>query len=370
MHPRSCLWLLQLGAIIALGAASALLVDHWGITPAYCHGEGGCAVARQAAARWFGPVPLPLVALGGFAVVLAFSLAIRRKIVRRMLLLSTATGGLAGAAFLLLQALVLRQFCPLCVVVDVLAVAVAIAALYWWLGLGFRADFEPAFRPIGVVGLALIGTLTPAIYPHFRAAAEVPVELRAVQHAGKVTVVEFVDLECPHCRALFPVLQSLEEESGTTLGFHRYHVPFASHVHARGAARLLHCVSDPSRRQRLETKLFSLAALDEATLRAVAESEGIGAAQLDACLGDPEMEAKVQRDVALFRSLGRTGLPTVIVGGERITGAMPKGVYRVAIDRVRRSPSQARTRLLSFLGVMTALTLAVVFIGRNPNARA
>jgi predicted DsbA family dithiol-disulfide isomerase len=313
---------------------------------------------------------LPLLAQVGFAAVILLSFGIRRDIVRRLLLLSTAVGGLFGAVLLLLQALVLRQFCPLCVAVDILAMGVALVGAYWRFRWDFRADFEPVLRPVGVVGLALICVLMPAIYPHFRTAAELPASLRPVEQNGRITVIEFVDLECPHCRALFPVLQSLEREEGASLQFHRIHVPFASHEHARRAARLLHCVGDASRRQRLETKLFALAALNDVSLRAAAESEGIASTDLDACLRDVTSEVKVQKDVERFRSLGRMGLPTVFVNGERITGAMPKGVYRAAIERVRRSPSQARARRLAFFGVAAMLTLAVVFIGRKPRVRS
>ena len=361
MRYRDYLLLTQLGILAAILLSAALLVDHLGATTAYCHVASGCAVARNAAVHWFGQIPLPLLGLLSFAGLLGATTQVQSSWGRRALLGGAILGGLLGGVLLAVQAFSLRTFCPYCVAVDLLAVVIAVLGSAWyWQGETSRTRHGLGLSEIGVY--LAIAAVIPVVWPHFRPALPVPDGLVELRDPTKTNIVEFVDLECPHCRALYPTLEQLRLELGNGGHLLRLHAPFPGHQVARKAARLLNCLGPGEHAFALEEKLFLLSAITEFTLTKAAADVGITTQQLDACLNDPESEAALKRNWTLLERLGRTGLPLTFVEGERISGAMPLVVYRSAVERVRRSPSNARVQATAFFGIVFLLTLAIHWV--------
>jgi protein-disulfide isomerase len=59
---------------------------------------------------------------------------------------------------------------------------------------------------------------------------------------ANVTLVEYVDLECPHCREVNPVIRELRERLGDRLRYVYRHFPLkSSHPHAQLAAEAAEC---------------------------------------------------------------------------------------------------------------------------------
>src|SRR5262245_50854116 len=105
--------------VLALGglAVSAwLLLETLAPGGAGC-GHGGCdAVLRSTWARPLG-IPLPTAGLLLFASLLGLSLAPGRLPARCLWALALA-GAVGGTGLILVQGLVLQQFCPFCLVAD------------------------------------------------------------------------------------------------------------------------------------------------------------------------------------------------------------------------------------------------------------
>lgn len=343
-----------------------MLVDYVEASPAFCQAADGCHAARQAATRWFGAVPLPLVSILAYSVLLVLSLLPQSRWAVRALSLLAAMGGLFGLALLVAQPIVLKQLCPYCVGIDLLSLVVA--GFAWKLQQLTKAGVLVAtpLKPLAVVGYALMTLVAIPLWSHFRPAAAVPRELRHLQVEGKVTVVEFVDLECPHCRSLYPILEQLTHELRSKVAARRLHAPLRNHLLARRGARLLHCTADSAQTEQLERLLFEGELRDEPTLVARAVKAGMPRAAVEACWSNPDSESKVEGQIRLFRSLpGRKGLPLVYVNGERIGGGAPVASYRAAIDRVLRPKSHAQGRVAAFLAILLMLGIAIFFIGRQ-----
>jgi thiol-disulfide isomerase/thioredoxin len=266
---------------------------------------------------------------------------------------------------LAVQAWVLRRFCPGCVVVDLLAITAFIGVIIADRAIRTSKEVEVPLRPLVVSTYLVIACVAPFLWPHFRPAASVPPPLLRFQKPDRTTLLEFVDLQCPHCVALYPALEQLRREYGDTISIQRIHVPPENHAVAFKAARLLTCLRAPKDVEILERVFFETPKLTELTVRTIAVSAGFTTSSMEACFTDEDSARRVREHRELFRQLGHLGLPTVFVGGERITGAKPLIAYQAAIFKARRSSARSKSEVFAFWGIVLMLMVTVYAIGQR-----
>jgi protein-disulfide isomerase len=151
-----------------------------------------------------------------------------------------------------------------------------------------------------------------------------------------VTIVEFSDLQCPHCKDAQPTVDKLlSEEKDARLVFQNF--PLAAHDWAAKAAAYDDCVG----RSKNEAfwkfiqsvydaqKDISVANADE-KLTALADQAGVKGSEIAACAAKPETVGRVQRSIALGASLEVNGTPTLFVNGRKISnvGGLPYEVLK------------------------------------------
>jgi predicted DsbA family dithiol-disulfide isomerase/uncharacterized membrane protein len=342
-----------------------LLVDYLGTDAVYCGPESGCLAVKAVANQWFSALPVPLLGLFGFSLLLVLSFFFDRKSARLWLRVLSGGAAFCGLSLLVVQAWVLRRFCPSCVVVDLLAITTSVGVL-----IADRADrtskkVEGPLRPLVALTYLGIACVTPFLWPQFRPAASVPKPLLRFQKPDRTTLLEFVDLQCPYCVALYPTLEQLRREYGNTVFIQRIHVPQDGHDTALKAARLLACLKSPKEVDVVERVFFETQKLTELTFREAALSAGFTTSSMEACLADEASARLVRGNRELFRGLGHLGLPTVFVGGERIIGAQPRIAYQAAIFKARRSSSRSKSEALAFWGIVLMLMVTVYAMGQR-----
>jgi predicted DsbA family dithiol-disulfide isomerase len=306
-----------------------------------------------------------MVGVIGFTVLLGFTLGLPRRWAFRGLLAAATIATVSGAGLFALQAFVLNRFCPWCVVVDVLAVAIAVPTWLLARSLKTAKTVTLLLRPPVVACFAFAAGMVPVLWPHFRPATPVPAVLATLQDPERTTLVEFVDLQCPHCRALYPTLEQLRREYGDKIRIRRFHVPHSTHPISYQAARLIECASTAEQAYELERALFETSLFTERSVREAAHRVSITDAQMKRCWSDPASARAVQAHIELYRRVGRFGLPTTFVAGERITGAASAAFYRAAIARARRSPASARGQAAAFWGIVVLWLLSSYFVGNG-----
>src|SRR5262249_14015910 len=120
---------------------------------------------------------------------------------RRLRIALAAVGGGVGVGLICLQAFAIGAWCKLCMIADPSAIAGAIAVIA---GAGTLRAAWPNIAP--TVPAAGLVVLTLGLYAHREAPvvadAPLPACVAKEQKSGEVTIVEFVDFECPFCRAL------------------------------------------------------------------------------------------------------------------------------------------------------------------------
>jgi uncharacterized membrane protein/predicted DsbA family dithiol-disulfide isomerase len=311
-------------AVSGLAASAALLVDYLRPVPLFCAEGSGCdAVKHTPFAAPFG-VPLPAVGLAGFlAIGVVALLAGRRARIAQVAL--SAGAALAGALLLVIQVL-LGHFCPYCSVADASGVAGLVAASWWltrpveveaprWLLLAGGAPMAVAVAVPLLLGLYVPVRIPPAIVAEMAGAPP-----------GQLTVVDFVDFECPFCRMTQQELEPVLEAHKDRLHVVRRQVPLRSHAHALDAARAACCAEQMGKGDAMAESLFS-AAVDTLTpegCERVAEHVGLAVDPYRACVTSPATDARIEADRAEFKAAGGYALPTIWIGKRQLVGARSK----------------------------------------------
>lgn len=140
-----------------------------------------------------------------------------------------------------------------------------------------------------------------------------------------VTVVEFSDLQCPHCKEAQPTIDKLmAEEKNARLVFQNF--PLQSHDWAVKAAEYGDCIgrASPDAFWKYVSSVYAAqaditAANADEKLTALADQAGAKGADTAACAAKPETLSRVQHSVALGASLEVTGTPTLFVNGRKIS---------------------------------------------------
>ena len=301
-------------AIVGFGASIATAIDDLGPEPTFCN--EACDVVRQSV--WSKPLGIPMSVLGVlfFAAMIGLAFVERPKL-RRLL----AAAGAGWAIWLVvLQGFVIEAWCKLCLVADPAAIAGAIFVLA-----GART-IRPNGKSIvtSVVALAAIvialglwtrGTEIPA------SDGPIPEFVTKAQVAGKVTIVEVVDFECPHCRKM---QTRLEEALGkTTVPVHvvRKMMPLPMHKYAVPAAVAWCLANDQGKGEEMAHALFAASPEDLHFDDCKKLAAQLGC-DMDRFMRDiPACKQRVVADIEEVQAAGIAALPTMFVGKRRYTGA-------------------------------------------------
>jgi uncharacterized membrane protein len=106
-------------AILALVTCVASLIDHLRPIPLFCGDKFGCEEVNQSVFGSIFGVPLPVFGIVAFALFLGASLCPARPVVRCLGPMAILAG-FFGFGFVLIQALLIQRFCPLCLIIDAL----------------------------------------------------------------------------------------------------------------------------------------------------------------------------------------------------------------------------------------------------------
>ena len=181
---------------------------------------------------------------------------------------------------------------------------------------------------------------------------EIPVggaDARWGSPSAPVTLVEFLDLECPFCAKVQPTLQALMREYGAEkLRVVWKHDPLPFHEHARAAAAAAQAVLElagPDTFRRYAELLFRFqSTLDDASLARFAEEVGVASTALFARARAPHVAGKIDADIELGRRLGETGTPAFRINGASIEGSRPIEEFRAVVDQELAEAAKLRAQ--------------------------
>jgi protein-disulfide isomerase len=136
-----------------------------------------------------------------------------------------------------------------------------------------------------------------------------------------VVMVEFSDLQCPHCKEAQPVVEKLAADF-PQMRIIFQHYPLPKHPWAAKAARYADCAGrmNNAAAWKFIAAVYenqggiALATADD-KFKELAQAAGFDAEKLSACAATPTAEAQVKKSMALGESLGILGTPSIFVNG-------------------------------------------------------
>ena len=158
-----------------------------------------------------------------------------------------------------------------------------------------------------------------------------------------VTIIEISDFECPFCSRVNPTMKQVKEEYGpekVRVVWKNNPLPF--HRSARGTAEaavaVFRAAGAGEKGSEAFWKFHDLAfqnqkALTPGNYEKWVQQIGVDVAKFKELVKSPEVKAKVDKDLALAKSIGARGTPNFRINGVEVSGAQPFNKFKEIIDK-------------------------------------
>jgi protein-disulfide isomerase len=149
----------------------------------------------------------------------------------------------------------------------------------------------------------------------------IPIEGSPVEGPDQapVTIVEFADFECPHCRQAVPLLDAVLHAHGgkVRLVYKSFTLPF--HVHGEPAARAALAAGQQGKFWEMEHVLFERQDhLEDADLERYARALRLDIARWKSDMDSVAVKDRIAHDHALGEDMKLKGTPTIYVNGREL----------------------------------------------------
>lgn len=155
-----------------------------------------------------------------------------------------------------------------------------------------------------------------------------------------VTIVEFSDLQCPHCKTAQPIIEKLlADEPNTRLVFQNF--PLPAHDWALKGAAYADCIgrTNPTAFYKFIASVYDaqadiLSTSADEKFTAMADQVGMKGSEIAACAAKDETIGRVQSSVSLGQSVDVNATPTLFINGRKISdlGALPYDVLKLLVE--------------------------------------
>lgn len=151
---------------------------------------------------------------------------------------------------------------------------------------------------------------------------------------GDVTVVEFFDYRCGFCKRMSgPLAKLIDSDRNVRLVFKEFPILGPESEYAARAAL---AVRNQGKYAAFHWALMGLrGALDQATVKQVAESVGVDVARMEQDMDAPEIAETIRRSYQLAEALNINGTPAFVVGNEIVRGAISAETLSALIAEAR-----------------------------------
>src|SRR3989344_5843663 len=180
----------------------------------------------------------------------------------------------------------------------------------------FTQSAALAARPVGEAEEALVNVVTdddPTLGP-----PDAP-----------LTVVEFIDFECPFCLKAFPIMRELTAKHPETIRYIVRDFPVAElHPDATLAGEAAACAHAQKRFWPYHDKLYqNQGALGKENLLSFGEQVGLDMDAFTSCVDSGEFHTEVEKDFNEGIAAGVRGSPTFFINGQKFQGVIPEEVW-------------------------------------------
>jgi protein-disulfide isomerase len=174
---------------------------------------------------------------------------------------------------------------------------------------------------------------------------EVPLPREAPSQGPRdapVTIVEYLDYQCPYCRRAEDTVVALLQRYGDKLRFVHRDFPIDGHPGAFPAARGARCAGEQGKFWEFHRGLFAVPGdYGDADLLKRAAAMGLDARSFEACLAAKRHDEDIRETQQAGARLGVSSTPTFFVNGQMVVGAQPLERFTEVIDAELARTQQA-----------------------------
>jgi len=150
---------------------------------------------------------------------------------------------------------------------------------------------------------------------------------------GRVSVIEFVDYECPHCKRAQALMRELVEEYPNDIKVCFKHFPLSAHPNARLAAEGAVAALKQGKFWPFNDKVWeSSDNLTPAVLEKIAKTSGLNVVRWRADADGDEVKARVDKYKAEGNNLNIFATPTIFINGRKYNDPLDIASLRDWID--------------------------------------
>lgn len=183
------------------------------------------------------------------------------------------------------------------------------------LAASFRAQkFTLDARQAQTDGTAVVANVEQYIRPHNPSLGAV---------SAPITIIAFVDFECPFCRESYPTFEHMRAQYEPVVRVVFKHLPLTSiHPQALSAALAASCAHEQGAFWNFYKQLFTDQRLDMAAYQSTALALHLNTATFTSCINTQKLKTDIEEDTRDAIAIGVRGTPTYIVNGKKIEGAI------------------------------------------------
>ena len=143
-----------------------------------------------------------------------------------------------------------------------------------------------------------------------------------------VTIVAFIDFECPFSRRAYPIFKNImnKYEPAVQVVFKNFPID-SIHPRARKAALAAQCAREQGAFWKYYDLLFTKQDLSENALTNYARSLRLNMQQFSQCVSSNKYEALIEQDFRDGIEIGVRGTPSYVINQKKIEGNVPADVW-------------------------------------------
>ncbi len=149
-----------------------------------------------------------------------------------------------------------------------------------------------------------------------------------------VTVVEFMDYNCPFCQKGNELTEQILAAYPDTVRVVPKNLPLPMHPNAQKTAEAVMCANEQGKFWEFRKEIFGefWGKNTPEDMRAIAIKLKMDMSRFSECFDGSKMKASIEEDIKVVQALGGTGTPTFFVNGTPVVGAQPFENLKKIID--------------------------------------
>jgi protein-disulfide isomerase len=162
---------------------------------------------------------------------------------------------------------------------------------------------------------------------------------RVGSESAPVTIVEFSDFLCPHCKEFSEVLEQYRKDHPKQIQVVFHNFPLPQHPYARRLAASAECVAKTGDYGKYYSLLFSKQdIIKELSLDSLAKEAGVKDLNaFNGCMKNPDITNTIRHDVRLGTDIGLMQTPTIVINRVMYSGGLTYEELSNAVDYVIRN---------------------------------